>query len=64
MNRENKLPDGFSTPIADAVIGEKRSEWQRSNRSWWESNPMRYDWGNGIPAAEFSREFYEEIDRL
>ena len=24
---------------------------------------MRYDWGNKIPAKEFTREFYEEIDR-
>ncbi len=62
MDTNQKLPPGFSTPTA-LPDGDKQGEWQRQNRSWWESNPMRYDWGGKISAAEFSREFYEEIDR-
>jgi SAM-dependent methyltransferase len=63
MDTANKLPGGFDTPIAEPEISEQQLEWQRRNRNWWESNPMRYDWGIRIPAVEFTREFYEEIDR-
>jgi 2-polyprenyl-3-methyl-5-hydroxy-6-metoxy-1,4-benzoquinol methylase len=55
--------DGFVAPTAlpasDAVAGR----WQNANRSWWEAHPMRYDWGEPIDAAPYSREFYTEIDR-
>jgi 2-polyprenyl-3-methyl-5-hydroxy-6-metoxy-1,4-benzoquinol methylase len=62
MDTNEKLPPGFSSPTA-LPDGDKQDEWQQQNRSWWESNPMRYDWGDKIPAAEFTREFYEEIDK-
>src|SRR5579864_3516071 len=41
---------------------EQASTWQAANRTWWENNPMRYDWREGIPAPEFSTEFYKQID--
>jgi ubiquinone/menaquinone biosynthesis C-methylase UbiE len=63
MNKENKLPKGFSTPIGHPAMTEEQSEWQKQSQSWWESNPMRYDWQSHISAPEFSREFFEEIDR-
>jgi ubiquinone/menaquinone biosynthesis C-methylase UbiE len=63
MNKEDKLPDGFANPIAQPAVVSQRSDWQERNRSWWESHPMRYDWGNRILATELSREFFEEIDR-
>ena len=37
--------------------------WQEENRRWWQSHPMRYDWSDRIGFAEFSPEFYREIDR-
>ncbi|MFN0076483.1 MAG: class I SAM-dependent methyltransferase [Prosthecobacter sp.] len=61
MDTNQKLPPGFSTPT-ELPDAQKQGEWQQHNRSWWEKNPMRYDWGGRIPAAEFSREFYQEID--
>jgi ubiquinone/menaquinone biosynthesis C-methylase UbiE len=63
MSKENKLPEGFSTPIAHTAEAKEQSEWQQRNRSWWQSYPMRYDWRQRIMAPEFSREFFEEIDR-
>lgn len=61
MDPNQKLPSGFSTPtgLPDEEIQEA---WQDQNRSWWQNNPMRYDWGGRIPAEEFSKEFYQEID--
>jgi SAM-dependent methyltransferase len=62
MNTEHKLPDGFGSPTA-LPNEQKQTEWQQSNRAWWESNPMRYDWNEQIQLPEFSREFYQEIDK-
>lgn len=61
MDPNQKLPEGFSAPTA-LPVQQSQTEWQKHNRSWWENNPMRYDWGDRIPAAEFSKEFYKEID--
>ncbi len=62
MDKNEKLPSGFVTPTA-LPDEQKQREWQGQNRAWWQKNPMRYDWGGKIPAPEFSREFYEEIDQ-
>jgi len=63
MNPTNKLPEGFDKPTDQPPEPELAKRWQEQNREWWEKNPMRYDWNEGIGAAEHSREFYEEIDR-
>jgi ubiquinone/menaquinone biosynthesis C-methylase UbiE len=63
MNQDQKLPEGFAAPTALPEEAQKQSAWQKQNRAWWENNPMRYDWNDKLGAAEFSREFYEEIDR-
>lgn len=59
---KDKLPQGFSSPTA-LPNDRGQSEWQQQNRAWWEANPMRYDWKDRLGVAEFSREFYQEIDR-
>ena len=59
---KDKLPEGFSSPTA-LPTEQGQSEWQRENRAWWEAHPMRYDWKDRLGVAEFSREFYQEIDR-
>lgn len=57
------LPEGFNNPTALPQDEAQAREWQEANRTWWESHPMRYDFGDHIEYTEFSREFYEEIDR-
>ena len=59
---KNQLPDGYSSPT-DLPPEDKRTQWQQENRAWWEANPMRYDWKDRLGVTEFSREFYQEIDR-
>ncbi len=39
------------------------SDAQQKNVSWWEENPMTYDWENTLRLTPGSREWYEEIDR-
>jgi SAM-dependent methyltransferase len=39
------------------------AEAQESNRTWWESNPMTYDWEQTLQIQPGSREWYQEIDR-
>jgi ubiquinone/menaquinone biosynthesis C-methylase UbiE len=53
----------FSKSRAPAGDEEKEG-WQAANKTWWESNPMRYDHRDGsISAAVHSPEFYDEVDR-
>lgn len=56
-------PEGFNSPTALPQTQEQAVKWQEANRSWWESHPMRYDFSEGVEVQEFSREFYEEVDR-
>ncbi len=61
--RQGKVED-FSDWEGLPESKEQENNWQNLNISWWESNPNRYDWSSGkIPYKEFSKEFYEEIDR-
>jgi ubiquinone/menaquinone biosynthesis C-methylase UbiE len=57
------IPSGFNQPTALPKTAEEAQSWQQVNRAWWESHPMRYDWEAELGLKEFSREFYEEIDR-
>lgn len=63
MKELAELPQGFSRPTALPSTADQERNWQSANRGWWESHPMRYDWKGDIPHAEFSKEFYIEIDR-
>lgn len=62
---ENKAPN-FANPTQLPESQEEREKWLEANKTWWETNPMRYDWLDGkldkIPHPEFSKEFYREID--
>jgi 2-polyprenyl-3-methyl-5-hydroxy-6-metoxy-1,4-benzoquinol methylase len=63
MKELAELPNGFNDPTALPTTADEHRGWQAANRQWWESHPMRYDWKDGIPAEEYSREFYAEIDK-
>jgi len=42
----------------------EKTNWQESNRTWWESNPMRYDHlDRPIDKSELSADFFDEVDR-
>ena|SRR5215204_213836 len=36
---------------------------QEANNSWWQQNPMTYDWQGTLAPEPGSREWFEEIDR-
>jgi ubiquinone/menaquinone biosynthesis C-methylase UbiE len=55
-------PKNFSSPEQLPVCEEEAKRWQDANRSFWEKNPMRYDWKQVLEVELFSRRFYEEID--
>jgi len=63
MKELEELPAGFSEPTALPATPDEQKEWQRANRTWWETHPMRYDWKDAIPGEEFSKDFFAEIDR-
>lgn len=57
------VPATFDAPEKLPESAEEAAQWQAANRSFWESNPMRYDWKQEIAHEEGSRAFYDEIDR-
>lgn len=64
---EKKMPlpsDGtFTDPEKLPAHEDDTRSWQYANKSFWEQHSMRYDWDTQIPHDEFSKEFYQEIDR-
>jgi ubiquinone/menaquinone biosynthesis C-methylase UbiE len=56
------LPDDFDSPTLLPQTAEQSEQWQQVNRTFWENNPMRYDWKKKVDCEEFSKEFYREID--
>ncbi len=63
MKELAELPEGFSRPTALPSTADQHEGWQNANRTWWQTHPMRYDWKDGIPYEEFSKEFFAAIDR-
>lgn len=57
------IPETFKAPTDLPRNEDQNQQWQLHNRSWWENNPMRYDWNQSISFPEFSKEFYAEIDK-
>jgi ubiquinone/menaquinone biosynthesis C-methylase UbiE len=59
----NGLPEDFkgSTDLPESEI--VRDKWQNLNKSWWEQNPMRYDFNEQIPYDVNSQEYFTEIDK-
>jgi ubiquinone/menaquinone biosynthesis C-methylase UbiE len=63
QNFKQNIADGFDRPTEAPVSLEQAEEWQKANQSWWENNPMRYDWKEKIPYPKFTKEYYLEIDK-
>jgi SAM-dependent methyltransferase len=57
------VPIGFNSPTALPSSNEEQQQWQEANRAWWEGHPMRYDFSEKLEVEEFSKQFYEEIDK-
>jgi 2-polyprenyl-3-methyl-5-hydroxy-6-metoxy-1,4-benzoquinol methylase len=47
---------------SEAVIASA-GDVQAGNKSWWTENTMSYDWKDRIVRQEFSREWFDEVDR-
>jgi 2-polyprenyl-3-methyl-5-hydroxy-6-metoxy-1,4-benzoquinol methylase len=67
MNKEHHsidyVPKTFDEPEKLPVSPNEARDWQEANRSFWETNPMRYDWNQEVGKTEGSQEFFDEIDR-
>jgi ubiquinone/menaquinone biosynthesis C-methylase UbiE len=56
-------PESFKSPEQLPNSEEESRRWQEANRQFWESKPMRYDWNQSVEQCEFTRSFYDEVDR-
>lgn len=61
IHKQNE-PTSFTSPEQLPGCAEEAKTWQEANRSFWESNPMRYDWKRAVEVEPFSKPFYKEID--
>ncbi|UZR28745.1 class I SAM-dependent methyltransferase [Methylococcus mesophilus] len=57
------VPKTFDDPEKLPGSLSEAEDWQKANRTYWESNPMRYDWNQEIGSTEGSKAFFDEIDR-
>lgn len=62
MDKSDAIPVGYDSPTDLPGDGVEAEAWQEANRTWWERHPMRYDWKQNITSAEFSPQFYADID--
>jgi len=62
-NFNKEIPEGFKEPTDLPDNPDQAIDWQKKNKSWWESHPMRYDWNDEIGYKEYSKEFFNEIDK-
>lgn len=60
---KEKIPKGFTGPTALPPSEGEAKRWQEDNYKWWQEHPMRYDWRSDIGYREFSKDFFQEIDR-
>lgn len=60
VNKPNSL---LNSPNELPITAAEASILQEANRSFWEANPMRYDWKEEVGHAEHTSAFYQEIDR-
>lgn len=60
---KHNVPKGFNSPTALPGDEAQAKDWQEANKDWWENHPMRYDFTDEVKVREFSREFYQEIDK-
>ena len=60
---KEEIPAGFTKPTSLPQSKKNAKEWQDANYEWWQEHPMRYDWKSNITPREFSKEFFQEIDR-
>ncbi len=59
----NHVPKTFDDPERLPISEQEAAQWQAANATFWQDNPMRYDWRESVGHAEGTKEFFEEIDR-
>ncbi len=58
---EDNKPENFDN--RNAINEHSNDEWQKKNITWWNKNPMEYDFSTEINFPKYSKEFYDEIDQ-
>ena len=57
IHKQNE-PTILTSPEQLPTSVEEAKTWQEANRSFWESNPMRYDWKRAVEVEPFSQPFF------
>jgi SAM-dependent methyltransferase len=62
FNANQNIPKTFDNPEKLPNDLNESKDWQILNKTFWESNPMRYDWIESVGKEEGTMDFFTEID--
>lgn len=54
----------MSTNFSAKIIENNDSASNKKNQSWWQENPMTYDWGHELGDIKYNKEYFDAIDDI
>ena len=52
------------TKFSAKIISSSDNDSNDKNQSWWENNPMTYDWGHDLGEIKYHKDYFEKIDYI
>ena len=54
----------MSTKFSAKIIDYDCSESNEKNQSWWQNNPMTYDWVHDLGEIKYNKDYFDKIDEI
>ncbi|SVE49768.1 uncharacterized protein METZ01_LOCUS502622, partial [marine metagenome] len=54
----------MSTKFSAKIIDSDDSDSNEKNQSWWQKNPMTYDWGHDLGEIKYNKDYLDAIDNI
>jgi 2-polyprenyl-3-methyl-5-hydroxy-6-metoxy-1,4-benzoquinol methylase len=54
----------MSTKFSAKIIDNDDSESNEKNQSWWQNNPMTYDWGHDLGEIKYNKDYFDAVDEI
>ena len=54
----------MSTKFSAKIIDSDDSESNEKNQSWWQNNPMTYDWGHDLGEVRYNKDYLSALSRM
>ena len=53
-----------STKFSAKIIENNDSDSNKKNQSWWQDNPMTYDWDHDLGPTKYNKKYFNAIDEI